>query len=130
VKAPRPKLPKISEAMKAWSAALEAEVTGWPQVSTRVFFGFTALYRRDHIFAALPLTRAMGKPNSLAFKLESPSRHVRVRLKQDSRVGATQMQKARWFTFELTMDADLRDALGWLAKAYEAAGKPTQRRTR
>ncbi len=65
----RPKLPKASEQMKAWSSALEAEVADWPHVSTRSFFGFTAVYRKDKIFAALPRTRAWGTANSFAFKL-------------------------------------------------------------
>jgi hypothetical protein len=29
----RPKLPAVSEQMKAWSAALEAEFVNWPRVS-------------------------------------------------------------------------------------------------
>jgi hypothetical protein len=118
-KGSRPKLPKASEAMKAWSAALAAEVGGWPQVTALAFFGFTALSRRDRIFALLPRTRAMETPNSLAFKLESPAPKVRTLLEQDPRVGATEMQKARWFTFELATDADLRDALHWLGMAHK-----------
>lgn len=126
-KSSRPKLPKISDEMKAWAAALAAEVTGWPQVTTRVFFGFTALYRRDRIFAVLPRTRAMETPNSLAFKFDSLSERIRARLKQDARAGAMQMQKARWFTFELATNADLRDALDWLGRAYDASGKASKR---
>lgn len=122
-KSTRPKLPKVSEEMKAWSAALAGEVAGWPRVATRVFFGFTALYRQNRIFAALPRTRGMETANSLAFKLENPTPTMRRRLEKDARVGSTQMQKARWFTFELFSDADLHDALDWLNRAYEAAGK-------
>src|ERR1700752_1901689 len=117
----RPKLAKVSEQMKAWSAALAMETAGWPQVTTRTFFGFTALYRKDKIFAILPRTRAMGTPNSLAFKFESRSPQLRSRLEQDTRVGTTKMRAARWSTFELSTDADLRDALGWLEQAYLAA---------
>src|SRR5262249_49911681 len=119
----RPKLPKISEEMKAWSAALGAEVAWWPGISTRGMFGFTALYRSDQIFAVLPRTRGMGTPNSIAFKLESPSARTRKLLGTDSRVGETQMQAARWFTFELNSDQDLHDGLEWIGRAYEAAGK-------
>jgi hypothetical protein len=122
-RAVRPNLPSISEEMKAWSAALADEVGGSPQVSTRAFFGFTALYRKGKIFALLPRTRGMGTANSLAFKLEAPIAAVRTRLDKDSRIGSTQMQKARWFTFELSSDADLHDALDWLGRAYEAADK-------
>ena len=109
--------------MKAWSAARASEVSDWPQVVTRIFFGLTALYRKDKIFGVLPRTRGMETPNSLGFKLVSPARSVRARLEKDPRVGSTQMQKARWFTFELSSDADLHDALDWLGRAYEAVGK-------
>jgi len=119
----RPSLPAVSEEMKAWSAALEGEVAGWREVSTRSFFGFTAFYRKDKIFVLLPRTRGMQTANSLAFKLEAPSAAVRSRLETDSRIGSMRMQKARWFTFELSSDGDLHDALDWLAKAHEAAGK-------
>jgi hypothetical protein len=123
LKRARPKLPKVSEEMKAWSAALTTDVAGLPQVTARAFFGFTALYRRNKIFALLPRTRAMETPNSLAFKLESPPWRILTQLQHDPRVAATEMQKARWFSFELTTSADLRDALDWLGHAYEAAGK-------
>jgi hypothetical protein len=109
--------------MKAWSAALAGEIGDSPGVSARVFFGFTALYRDDQIFALLPRSRGMETANSLAFKLESPPPRLLTLLHQDPRIGSTQMQKARWFMFELPSDADLHDALDWLARAYDAAGK-------
>jgi hypothetical protein len=109
--------------MKAWSAALGSEITGWPQVSTRSFFGLTALYRKDRIFALLPRTRGMETANSLAFKIDSQTSVVRARLDQDPRVASTHVGKARWFTFELSSDSDLRGALDWLGTAFEAAGK-------
>ncbi len=127
LKGVRPKLPRVSDEMKAWSAALSSEVLDWPQVTTRAFFGFTALYRRARIFALLPRTRAMETPNSMAFKLEFPPSRILMRLQQDSRVGSTEMRKARWFTFEMTSGPDLRDALDWLGHAYEAAGKSKTR---
>jgi hypothetical protein len=122
-KSSRPELPKVSEEMKAWSAALAGETASWPQVASRAFFGFTALYRHDRIFALLPRTRAMETANALAFKLESPAPRLLARLKKDPRIGSTQMQKARWFTFELASSADLHDALDWVGRAHEAAGK-------
>jgi len=119
----RAKLPLVSEQMKAWSAALASEVADWPNVSARSFFGFTALYRKDKMFAALPRTRAMGTPNSLVFKLVETSASVRSKLENDPRVGDMEMQKARWFTFELASDSDLHAALAWIGCSYEAAGK-------
>ena len=119
---PRPKLPPVSEEMKGWSAALEAELADWPRVSVRVMFGFKALYRGKRIFAVLPRTRGMGTANSLAFKLEDAGPRVLARLRREPRIQTTMMQAKRWFVFELSSDRDLRDALGWLERAYEAAG--------
>ena len=109
--------------MKAWSAAMAAEVESWPQVSTRSFFGFTALYRKDGIFALLPRTRGMGTADSLPFRLETPGSALLTKIEKDPRVGLTRMQKARWFTFGISSGSDLRDALDWLGAAYEKAGK-------
>lgn len=118
----RPKLPPVSEEMRAWSCALAAEIDTWPQVTTRAFFGFTALYRGERMFGALPRTRGMETPNRFAFKIEDPSPPARKRLQSDSRIGSMQMEKARWFTFEIASNADLHDALAWLDKAYRSAG--------
>lgn len=121
MKKPRPKLPAVSEQMKAWSAALAAEVETWPAVTSRPMFGFNALYRRKRIFAVLPRSRGMGTPNSLAFKLPAPSPSMRTRLEDESRIQTTVMRASRWFTFELSSDRDLRDALEWLSRAHERA---------
>ena len=110
-----------SEEMKAWAAALVVETATWPQVQSRVFFGFTALYRGDKIFALLPRSRALEPPNSIAFKLESAGPRIVARARRDSRIGHTEMQKTRWFTFALSAEGDLRDVLEGLLRAYEAA---------
>jgi hypothetical protein len=124
----RPKLPKVSEQMKAWSAALAVEVSEWPQICTRSFFGFTALYRKDNMFAILPRTRGMETPDAFAFRIDTPSAMNRVRLEKDPRVGSAEINEARWFAFELSSDADLHDALDWLGCAYEAAVKSKKSR--
>jgi predicted DNA-binding protein (MmcQ/YjbR family) len=107
--------------MKAWSAALTTELATLHEISTRSMFGLTAIYRGDRIFAALPSTRGMNTANSFGFKLETPASRVLTRLQRDARISASEMAKARWFTFEITSDADLRAALDWLNQAYEAA---------
>jgi hypothetical protein len=33
----------------------------------------------------------------------------------------TQLQRARWFTFELNSGTDLRETLEWMGRAYDAA---------
>jgi hypothetical protein len=107
--------------MKAWAAALAGELATWPKIKSRVFFGFTAVYREDKIFALLPRTRALEPPNSVAFKLESAGPRILAQARRDSRVGRAEVQKARWFTFTVGTKADLRDALSWLLKAHKAA---------
>jgi hypothetical protein len=117
----RPNLPKLSEEMKAWSAALATELATWPEISTRSMFGLTAVYRGGQIFAALPRTRGMNTANSFGFKLDAPVSLVLTRIQRDARISSSQMAKARWFTFEINSDTDLRAALDWLNQAYEAA---------
>ena len=116
------KFPSIPAEMRAWSAALGAEVSTWPQCRARAFFGFSAFYRRENIFALLPRTRALHQSHSIALKLESAGPRILNRAKRDPRMSFTEMQKKRWFTFALSCDADMRDALEWLSHDYEAAG--------
>jgi hypothetical protein len=124
----RPKLPPVSEQTKAWSSALAAEVSEWPRVSARSFFGFTALRRGETIFGALPRTRSLHAPNSLAFKLQTVSVAQQKRLQSDLRIGTMGMGKSRWFTFVMSSDSDLHDALDWLARAYQSAGNTKKTR--
>ena len=107
--------------MKAWTAALDAEVNGWPRISTRPMFGFTALYRGKKIFAILPRTRGMGSPNSLAFRLENAGPRLLTKLQKETRISTTVMRATRWFVFEMASARDLQEALRWLNRAYEAA---------
>jgi hypothetical protein len=53
----RPKLLRISEEMKQWSAMMEHELSSWPSVKSRPMFGFIGFYRDNRIFAGLPRTR-------------------------------------------------------------------------
>lgn len=64
----------------------------------------------------------MGTSNALAFKLERAGPKVQAKLENDPRMGFTLMQRKRWYTFELSSDRDLHDALDWLGRAYDAAG--------
>jgi len=118
----RPKLPKVSDEMKAWSAALADEIATWPNVRSRPMFGFSAYYRGDRIFCVLPRTRGMETPNSLAFKLESIRPATLAQAKRDPRIQKADFAKGTWFGFELSADADLRDALKWLLCAHQTAG--------
>lgn len=119
----REKSPPVSEQMKAWSAALAAELRDWPQVSKEGFFGFTALYRGKVMFGLLPRTKSVFRGNAVAFRFDAANRATQSLLKNDPRIAAFDKDTTRWFTFELTSDADLHDALDFLGRAFDAAGR-------
>jgi hypothetical protein len=86
-------------------------------------FGLTAFYRKNRIFAALPRTRCMDLPNSIALKLEAPSPRIIERARGDPHMHAADTQRECWFSYELYSDSDLRLALEWLSTAYELVRK-------
>jgi hypothetical protein len=103
----REQLSPVSEQMKAWSTALAAELSGWPQVTLKSFFGFTALYRGNTMFGLLPRTRSIFKTNAVAFRINFESANLQSLLQKDPRIAAFDKERARWFTFELSRDTDL-----------------------
>jgi hypothetical protein len=113
-------MPVTAEEMKAWSAALETEVAEWPRVCGKPMFGLRALYRGSRIFAILPRTRALGSASSFAFKLEKPRPRTLAAIEREPRIQTTIMKARKWYVFEMAVDSDLRDALAWLRRAYEA----------
>lgn len=117
----REQLPPLSEQMKAWSTALAAELSEWPQVTQKCFFGFTALYRGKTMFGLLPRTRSIFKGNAVAFRMEAANRSTQFRLEKDPRISAFDKDKTRWFTFELSSDSDLHGAMEYLGKAFDCA---------
>ena len=123
------KFPPVSEQMKSWSAALAEEIRGWPRITQKSFFGFTALYRDKSIFGLLPKTRTIFNGNAVVFRFVSINRATRTRLEKDSRIAAFDKEKTRWFNFELSCDADLHDALEYLGLAYEAAKRGQRARS-
>jgi hypothetical protein len=119
-----PKWFPLDEEMKELSAMLEGEVSGWPGISKKNMFGYQGLYRNGKIFAALPRTRAMKSPRSLMLKFANASPIILNSLEKDPRVDTVSgMSGARWFFFELDEASAMKDALGWLSRAYEAAKK-------
>jgi len=133
--AKRLKLPKTDAEMQRWCAQLESEISKWPEVSSRPMFGMLAFYRARQIFAALPRTRAADTPFSLLVKLPeatlskrsgkpegtSPRRSGSQNLRGDrlSRSGPG----AAWATFAMESATDIAEALRWLGRAYEKAGR-------
>ena len=118
----RPKLLRISEETRQWSALLEQELSGWPGVTSRLMFGLIGLYRSRKIFAALPRTRALGTPNSIIFRFDPMPLQLLRRAKRDARIGSERYASGgRWYSFELSSENELTDVLWWLNQAYERA---------
>jgi len=126
-KSSRSRMPKwfpLDEEMKELSAMLEGEVSSWSGVSMKNMFGYQGLYRDGKIFAALPRSRAMKSPRALMLKFADASPIILNSLEKDPRVDTVSgMSGARWFFFELDEASAMKDALGWLGRAYEAAKK-------
>ena len=119
---PRPKMARISDEMKYLCAMLGEEVRTWPGVTSKAMFGMLGYYRGGAVFAALPVTRAIGSANGIIFKLKAMSEAQTDRASRDLRLGTgTNMKAQRWHSFEIHSEDDLRDALWWLGQAYESA---------
>ncbi len=108
--------------MKQWSALLESELNSWPAITTKSMFGFLFFYRRKTVFAALPRTRGFDSPSSLVFKFNPMPPALQKRAQADPRLDASMKASSKgWFSFELSSETDLGDALFWLSHSYEAA---------
>lgn len=115
-------MPLASEEMKQWSAMLGEELSTWPKVTSRPMFGLRGFYRGKKIFAALPVTRGIRNPNALIFRIKPIPSELLERAKKEPRIDTeSRIPSAKWFIFELSSEADLRDALWWLNQAYEHA---------
>ena len=73
------------------------------------------------MFGILPRTRSVFRGNAVAFHLEGPNRATRALVEKDRRIAAFDKDRTRWFTFELSSDADLHQALDYLGRAFDAA---------
>lgn len=116
-----PPLPRVTEEMRRWCVLLADECLRWPGVTSRKMFGMNALYRGEVIFAALPDKRALLSADSIIFKLQQPTEKDASSLKSDPQTQLNFGVKQKWFGCAIHEDSDLRDAIEWLAKAYEHA---------
>lgn len=87
----------------------------------RPMFGLLGIYRADRIFAVLPRTRTMEKPDSVGLRVPSSNYRLQALAKRDPRVEVSDMSNAKWWLFSIAEDKDLRGALDWLNRAYKAA---------
>jgi hypothetical protein len=109
---------KITEQMKAWSAALDAELQDWQGVTSKRMFGMTVYFRKRVIFAALPLTRAFETPTTVAFKLYRQRPETLRKLNDDPLISSSAREAPKWILLELHGEKDLRHAVKWFDFAY------------
>jgi hypothetical protein len=131
----RSKMKATSEAMRAWAEALAREVDAWPGVELKRAFGMTLVYRKGIVFAALPLTRALYEEDAILVKFLSEPPRLAGRIATEPRFAAGTMEQRRttkskkrgeghrWRIFMMRADADVHDALEWLAEAYGLAAQ-------
>ena len=117
-----PKMLRVSEETKQLSAMLGTELSTWPRVTTRPMFGLRGFYRGKKIFAALPVTRTIKNPSSFIFRIEPLPAKLLERAKKEPRIDTENVgPSAKWLSYLLKSEADVRDALWWLNQAYEHA---------
>ena len=103
----RTRMPAVDDEMRRIAALLSAEVLRWPKVTAKPMFGMQALFRGKKIFAALPATRAIGTPRSIAYKANPANGKKPAKM---------------WETYEVGDDPSaLRGALDVLERAFDAA---------
>ena len=121
-----------SEAARRWADGLRTELEEWPDVSAKLAFGMTLVYRKDVVFAALPGTRALFEEDAILIKFarETPALAKRIAAERRFAAGSMERQRRkqgegrRWRIYLLRDEKDAREAVEWLARAYEVAGKP------
>jgi len=118
----RPALPRVADEMKEWSAMMAHELHSWPHVKSRPMFGMLGFYRKAKVFAFLPVTRGIGAPNAVLFKMKSVPPALLRRMDEEPRLATRRTIRARgWHSFAVNRAEDLREALWWMSQAYELA---------
>jgi hypothetical protein len=87
------------------------------------------VYRGDSIFAALPGTRMLHTEDAIMLKFNRQGPALERRIEADPRFGPSTLdpnskpgsEGSKWRLFALHEDADLHDALEWLAEAHKCA---------
>jgi TfoX/Sxy family transcriptional regulator of competence genes len=118
-----------SEELKSLVAAMENEVSSWPQVRLKPMFGMTAIYRNGNIFGLLPKTRSLHSGDSVWMKFAKLTPAIQQKLKREPRiVPPRKATGAQWHTLSGITHADFGLAIEWLAIAHAAAKKAATQR--
>lgn len=112
-----------SEELKSLVAAIEREVSSWPQVNLKPMFGMTAVYRKDIIFGLLPKTRSLHSGDSIWMKFAKLTPAIKKKLQSEPRIIPPRKPTgAQWYTMSAVTPAEYGFVIEWLAIAHQAAG--------
>jgi hypothetical protein len=126
----RARMMATSAAAQRWAEGLREEVEQWPGVAVKRAFGMTLIYREKVVFAALPGSRALYEEDAILIKFGRETAALAKRISAESRFAAGTMQDRgkkkqgegrKWRIFLLREERDARDAVEWLARAYDLA---------
>ena len=130
---PRRAMKPTSEAAQRWAEELRLEIEQWPGVAVKRAFGMVLVYRGERVFAALPGTRALYEEDALLIKFARETPALAKRIAAEKRFASGTMQQRgdskkntkgegrKWRIYLLREERDARDAVEWLARAYNAA---------
>lgn len=111
-----------SEELKSLVAAIEREVSSWPQVKFKPMFGMTAIYHGNTIFGLLPKTRSLYSTDSVWMKFGKLTPPIEKKLQREPRILPPRHPKgARWYTISNVTPAEYGFIIEWLAIAHDAA---------
>lgn len=91
-------------------------------------FGMTVFYRQEIIFAALPKTRSLETPDSVAFRLLRPGRKTIHRLRAEPELRMPPGREKGWIAMEIRDSGDANRALQWFRRAYESSASQSKSR--
>jgi len=123
-----------SEVAQRWADGLRQEMEQWPGVVVKRAFGMLLAYRGEVVFAALPGTRALFEEDVILIKFVRATTSLARQIAAEKRLASGTMQQRgkkkqdegrKWRIYLIREERDARDAVEWLARAYEAA-KPAK----
>jgi hypothetical protein len=126
----RPTMKPTSEAVQRWAESLREELEQWPGVTVKRAFGMVMVYRAEIVFAALPGTRALFEKDALLIKFVRHSSALLKKIAAEKCFAAGTMEQRgkkkegegrKWHIYLLRDERDVREAVEWLARAYELA---------
>jgi len=119
-----------SERAQRWAESLRVELEQWAEVTVKRAFGMVMVYRGGIVFGALPGTRALFEEDAVLIKFAKETPALLKKIAAEGCFAAGTMQQRgkkkqgegrKWRIFLLREERDAREAVEWLARAYELA---------